>query len=423
VVSSGILGGVPRKKLYVAFARAKRFGVRPNAMFMQLVEAGKVSLDAPVRTYVTDFKLADPRGGAITMRQLLAHRSGLSDKVFHEKSGPLPASLSEGVTMLGNARLGAEPGEKVQYHNPNYWLAARLVEVVSGESFPDYLERRVFAPLGMRNTKAIDRLDSRSGVAKGHVRIFTRPVALREPDWFLGGASGIVTTANDMARWLAMQNNAGKTSDGTQIVSAASIDSMHEGLGWQPHERGGTKIIDHSGWMFTFTAHQVLIPSCRCGIAVMSNVGLGLAPVDSEVVADMITDLVEGRTMDPPPPIGFRVDAVLMVVTAVVLVCGVRALWHSSAWAAASARRRRWRAVTNRVLWLSPLALLLALPSILRFIFAGRDASYTQMIYVVPSLVMCLAAASAMGLLVVILRSRRQVVNRESAGTEAGARP
>jgi len=126
---------------------------------MQLVEAGKVSLDAPVRIYVTDFKLADPRGRAITVRQLLGHSSGLSDKVFHEKSGPLPASLSEGVTMLGNARLGAEPGEKVQYHNPNYWLAARLVEVVSGESFPDYLERHVFAPLGMRNTKAIDRLE------------------------------------------------------------------------------------------------------------------------------------------------------------------------------------------------------------------------------------------------------------------------
>jgi hypothetical protein len=155
----------------------------------------------------------------------------------------------------------------------------------------------------------------------------------------------------------------------------------------------------------------------------MSNVGLGLAPVDSEVVADMITDLIEGRAMDPPPPVGFRVDAVLMVVTAVVLVCGVRALWHSSAWAAAIARRRRWRAVTNRVLWLSPLALLLALPSILRFIFAGRDASYTQMVYVVPSLVMCLAAASAMGLLVVIVRSRGEAVKRESAGTEAGARP
>ena len=61
---------------------------------MQLVEAGRIDLDKPVVTYLPDFAVDDPRGGAITLRHLLTHTSGLSDSTFHEKSGPAPASLS-----------------------------------------------------------------------------------------------------------------------------------------------------------------------------------------------------------------------------------------------------------------------------------------------------------------------------------------
>jgi CubicO group peptidase (beta-lactamase class C family) len=174
---------------------------------MQLVEQGKVQLDRPVREYLADFTLADPRAARITVRQLLAHTSGMSDTTFPEKSGPLPASLAEGVTLLRTARLADEPGQRSHYHNPNYWVAARIVEVVSGEPFDSYLRRHVFDPLGMRNTRSVGSLREAPRVAEGHVRICGYSIALPEPPWFLNGSSGVVTTAADLAQWLILQNN------------------------------------------------------------------------------------------------------------------------------------------------------------------------------------------------------------------------
>ena len=102
---------------------------------MQLRDDGKINLDDPVRRYLSDFELADARGNLITVRQLLEHTSGMSDMAFPEKSIPTPRSLDDAVAMLRTATLSAEPGTTRFYHNPNYWTAARLVEVVSGMEF------------------------------------------------------------------------------------------------------------------------------------------------------------------------------------------------------------------------------------------------------------------------------------------------
>lgn len=103
---------------------------------MQLVDDGRVDLDVPVVRYLPEFMMADPRSTRITVRQLLDHTSGMADASFPEKSLPAPSSLQESVASLREASLSADPGTKFQYHNPNYWVAARLVEVVSGERFP-----------------------------------------------------------------------------------------------------------------------------------------------------------------------------------------------------------------------------------------------------------------------------------------------
>ena len=148
---------------------------------MQLVERGDVSLDAPVVRYLPEFSTADARGHDITVRQLLAHTSGLSDRAFPEKSGPMPRSLRAAVALLKTVTLSADPGTRTQYHNPNYWIAARLVEVVSRQSFRDYLHDHVFDPLGMRATATVGGLRDAPGVARGYVRFCGRS---RSPSGF-----------------------------------------------------------------------------------------------------------------------------------------------------------------------------------------------------------------------------------------------
>lgn len=102
---------------------------------LQLVDAGRVSLDDSVAEHLPEFRPADPRGADITVRQLLDQTSGLADREVHELNRRQPATLAEATISLNSARLVAAPGRRFNYHNPNYHVAARLVEVVRGETF------------------------------------------------------------------------------------------------------------------------------------------------------------------------------------------------------------------------------------------------------------------------------------------------
>jgi len=132
----------------------------------------------------------------------------------------------------------------------------------------------------MRDTSAVVSLDAASDVANGYVRLFGNPISLREPSWFLGGCCGIVTTAADMGRWLAF-HSAGATECGDRLVSAAGLNALHEGLGWNLYVREDRTGFTHNGILFTFSARQYLLPNVAngLGIAVVANTGIGLSPV------------------------------------------------------------------------------------------------------------------------------------------------
>ncbi len=143
---------------------------------MQLVEAGRIELDAPVQTYLPEFSVADPSGArTITVRMLLQQTSGLADAGFPEMTLSQPATIAERVNGLREAELVSEPGTTFHYFNPNYAILARVVEVVSGRSFADYLHARVFTPIGDerddergdRGGGATCRTASRSGAHRG----------------------------------------------------------------------------------------------------------------------------------------------------------------------------------------------------------------------------------------------------------------
>ena len=245
---------------------------------MQLVEAGRVNLDAPVRDYVRDFSVAaDTRGGAITVRHLLTHTSGLSDKTFAEKSGPLPASLREGVALLGTARLKTTPGEKAHYHNPNYWVAARLVEVVSGMSFA--AEHRAASHLhALRHARVYDgcHTDRRTRPGQGHIRFFGALLTLPEPAWFLDGASGVVTTAEDLAQWLIMQNNAGVAANGTRIISAVGVSAMHAGTRVERQRRRAR--ASGPAWWLAVHVHRAPAAAAQPALRHRGDVERGVGP-------------------------------------------------------------------------------------------------------------------------------------------------
>ncbi|MFB9882640.1 serine hydrolase domain-containing protein [Planobispora siamensis] len=377
---------------------------------MQLAEAGKVTLDAPVRDYLPDFRVADPRGARITVRELLNQTSGISDGTLAEKSLPQPDSLAGAVTRARDSALAADPGTKHSYTNTNYHLAARLVEVVSGEPFTDYLRRHVFGPLGMRATATIDKTprDLPREVRRGHLYAYGASIPATEPERFVNGSDGVISTAEDLARWLIVQNNAGRAADGTRLVSPSGITAMHTstdrrwpyGLGWR--DRDGR--VGHDGVWFTYTAQVLLLPG-GYGIAVIGNSGLGLGNEGVGALADRLAALVTGGEAPAADSVRLTVDLVLGALTLLSLLLAVRTLRRTRAWADRLATRPSWRLALRLSPRLVPLALLVSLPDLLtRLIGGGRDITFEQLCYYSMPLVVWFAVMAAANVAVLAAR-------------------
>src|SRR5690606_29366884 len=104
-----------------------------------------------------------------------------------------------------------------------YHTAARLIEVVSGQPYANYLEEHLFTPLGMHDTfAAVDKGDD-TGRISGHVTVYGGAIPLREMTAMNVGSGNVISTAEDMALWLAMVQRSGVAADGTRILSADLI--------------------------------------------------------------------------------------------------------------------------------------------------------------------------------------------------------
>ncbi len=193
---------------------------------LQLAEAGKVSLDAPVRRYVPEFRLAGDAADRITVRHVLQHTSGLPPNTA---GGPILKASAAGTPEQAIAELrgkepAAAPGAEMEYVNANYVLAGLVVERASGSPYARYIERHVFEPLGMTRSFAAPGPARRAGLAAGHRYVFG--VADTTAPTFRAGmlATGyLMSSARDMGRYLAMLLNGGVGADGRRIVSSRSV--------------------------------------------------------------------------------------------------------------------------------------------------------------------------------------------------------
>jgi CubicO group peptidase (beta-lactamase class C family) len=141
---------------------------------MQLVEAGKIDLDAPVQAYLPWFTLADPaQAQKMTVRHLLTHTSGFSsmqgDKdILNEDASD--GALQANVRELADTKPSRPVGEKFDYSNSNYDILGLIVQEVSGQSFETYVEEHIYTPLEMSNSYTSKSEADENGLAVGHTR-------------------------------------------------------------------------------------------------------------------------------------------------------------------------------------------------------------------------------------------------------------
>lgn len=333
---------------------------------LQLVDDGVVGLDDPVVRHVPGFELADGRQGEVTVRQLLSHTSGIPSPVIT----PPAHDLAEGVAALRDLELASDPGRVYSYSNANFHLSARLVEEVAGAPFGEHLDDEVFAPLGMSDTVAVDTTHAdHPGTQHGHVTAWGTALPGPALDQLVAGAGGVVTTAEDMARFAAMLTDGGRTPDGGQLVSADLLAQAHTpqlaaeryGLGWQLSSAGTEPARGgHAGSTTRYSAQLHVVPESGYGVVVMLNSFTPTYEHPYELSSGII-DLTEGDDATPGAPVATLIDWALGLATLVVLGVTALGLRRAGAWAT---RRAGWSGWTY-ALRLAPQAVFPALAVVL----------------------------------------------------------
>ncbi len=258
---------------------------------MQLVEAGKVELDAPVQRYLPWFRVNDLLASArMTVRHLLNQTSGFPMFLGMEHlsdADSLPGATERQARSFANASLSHPIGTKFEYSNANYNLLGLIVEAASGEPYPDYVQKHIFDALSMRHSYSSKRAAQPYGLAMGYRYWFGEPVPAHQlliPMSSLPSGQ-LISCAEDLAHYLIAQLNGGSFA-GARILSAAGMQEMHRGaveihemgmslgsyaMGWMDQVCGSTRIVHHSGIVPDYGAFAALIPEQMKGFALLFN--------------------------------------------------------------------------------------------------------------------------------------------------------
>lgn len=262
---------------------------------MLLVDQGKINLDEPVTTYVTDFVMEDPRYQEITVRMLLNHSSGIMGSTFANAM-----LLGETSTyhhdyfleMLSHQGLKANPGEFSVYCNDGFSLAEMVVERVSGLTLTDFIAENIAEPLGLNYTFTPQRDLDRTKMAKTYVGGEVTPTDSIN----LIGTGGIYSTALDLCKLgQAFMNNPKSYQAQNFLSNEAKVamqaqeylkgiwpeqtDSIFSyGLGWDsvdlyPFNRYGIKGIAKGGDTYLFHSSFIVLPEENLTFAVTMSGG------------------------------------------------------------------------------------------------------------------------------------------------------
>jgi len=302
VNQAGKPGRVNDETLFGIASLSKAF---TTAALGLLVEEGKIGWDDPVRNHIAEFRLYDPFvTEAFTIRDLLTHRSGLGLgagdlMIFPDPNFFTQADIFQGLRYL---RPVSSFRSKYDYDNLLYIVAGEIVARVSGQSWEEFVEKRLLSPLGMhRSAASFSRLKDTSNMASPHVwkdGKFVRVTRSSLPQ--AQAAGGMQSTIQDMSRWAIMLLDQGRLpgSDQKILIQPGTIAAMWTpqtiipipagsgfyqsnfsayGLGWGLTDVAGRKQVSHTGGLMGMVTQITLIPSLKLGILVFTNQEVGAA--------------------------------------------------------------------------------------------------------------------------------------------------
>jgi CubicO group peptidase (beta-lactamase class C family)/D-alanyl-D-alanine dipeptidase len=261
---------------------------------MQLVEQGKIDLDAPVTKYLPDFKPVNKFDDTpITLRHLMAHRSGLIREPpvgnYFDPTGP---TLAQTVASVNGTDLVYAPGKRVKYSNAAIGVVGYALEKTQGEKFETYLKRQVLDPLGMASSSFEPTPATKKHLADAvmwtyHGREFPAPTF----ELGMSPAGSMYSTVLDLAKFTSCL-----FADGKPLLKPETVAEMFRpqfakpdakegfGIGFAIDELDGKKRIGHGGAIYGFATDLSALPEEKLGVVVVCS---------RDVANDVVSRLAE----------------------------------------------------------------------------------------------------------------------------------
>ncbi|MDC8013993.1 serine hydrolase domain-containing protein [Tahibacter soli] len=282
---------------------------------LQLVEADKLDLDATVGRYLPDWPQADVRD-KVTLRHLLTHASGLGSYFnapgYRDKRAQL-LSVADHLPLFANEAPAFAPGSGFAYSNSGFMLLGRIVEVVSGEDYYDYVAKHVFAPAGMRDTGYYGRDGKADKVAVGYLAPTGSETNDGWREWRGGPAGGGWSTPADLLRFHdalmrgKLIGEAARARWLTPLATPGEGGLRGSGLGALVLAAGDDVVYGHPGGSPGTASEFWASRDSGLVVVLMSNMapaGRGDTPPLAMTVARQVFDAVVaagGPRFGPPP--------------------------------------------------------------------------------------------------------------------------
>lgn len=305
-------------------------------LVMQLVDEGRVDLDATVRTYLPEFRIGDEDAArVITVRQLLTHTSGFEGDIFTD-TGVGDDCVEKYLGVLHDVPQLFPPGEQFSYNNAGYCVLGRLVEVLREKTYDACLREHLFQPLGLTHaaTGPYDAIMFR--VAMGHVELEPGTGLQPAPVWALARSNApagamLAMRPRDLLAFARMHLEDGAAADGTQVLAPGTAARMHArevdlpylgvmgdswGLGFERFDTPEGAIIGHDGSTIGQNAFLRMVPEAGLAVALLTNGGDTLSlyhAIAGHVIGELSDTALPALPAPPTDP--ERVDASRFVGT------------------------------------------------------------------------------------------------------------
>jgi len=269
---------------------------------LQLVDEGKLDLDADMTTYLPEF---DTQGHQVPVRRLLDHTSGIKGytemPVFGDISvKKLPRDSL--VTLIEKEPFDFEPGTAEIYNNSAYFLLGLIIEKVSGQPYADYIAEHVFAPVGMGHSyycsESAIRKDRAHGYDAGPNGL--RRKAYLDHTWPYAAGS-LCSTVGDLVRWNQKLHHGGvlpATSYRKLVTPEPLVDGtpIRYAMGLVVDDTGGRRVITHGGGINGFLSDGRYYPDADLTVIVLQNTA---GPRGPATLSQALADLVLGPAPAP----------------------------------------------------------------------------------------------------------------------------